>query len=300
MSPALPSRPIQADEVEQKIESLLRAIDRGHRPAREAVEAVRSEFGRLPRTDGSIPRWRLADLDGAMQELVRRGLPPSSTRLPMPSQRISPERPDRTGDEIDLQKRFDALRRRVDALHDLVEAGRRPTGETFDQIHAALVAHRRQADCAEIRQMIDDVRGFRRAVLAASRPSTPARLGSSRIGRGFWGRPVAERPARLRRGPSSAQPRRSGHTQQPASDSAHALERAKLDAEARRLRDRAARFAAALPRGRVLPLRETERLFLSFKSLRPYLDGETQALNDAAVRLLVEAVTEVRARSRKP
>lgn len=68
--------------------------------------------------------------------------------------------------------------------------------------------------------------------------------------------------------------------------------------EASGLRERAGLFAAAIPSGRTFPMQETQRLFLHFKSLRPYLDRETQALNDASVRGLVSAVAEAHRRAR--
>lgn len=291
MSPATSRPSISADEVGQKIDSLLRAIDRGRAPSREVVEAVRSEFGRLARTDGSIPSWRLAELDAAMQELVRRTLPPTMPRPRVPTQRVAKRSANRPSNAVDHELRFDALRRRADSLHDAVEAGRRPTWKTLDDLQADLVAHRRVADGPEIRRMIDDLLQVRRRVLAATSPRASSGLASSRVGRGFWGRPTKERRDRAprRRGSSTS------HGAAPTGE--HSAERGRLADESRRLRDRAERFAAAVPRGRTLPLRESERLFLHFKALRPDVDSETRALNDAAVRVLAGAVIAVRRRA---
>lgn len=43
-------------------------------------------------------------------------------------------------------------------------------------------------------------------------------------------------------------------------------------------------------------MRATEELFLQFKNLRPDVDDETRALNDAAVRTLEQLVIQVRRR----
>ena len=288
MSPATSRPPISADEVGQKIDSLLRALNRGHTPRREVVEAVRFDFARLARTDGSIPSWRLAELDTAMQELVRRALPPVARPL-VPEQRTVATTAARQS--TDHLRGFEALRRRVDSLHDAVEAGRRPTWKTLDGLQADLVALRRSADGPEVRQMIDDLRAIRRDLIAAASPRTSAGLGSSRAGRGFWGRPMEERRRRTPRR------RRSSNKCATPSTGEHSAERARLAEESRGLRDRAERFAAAVPRGRTLPMRESERLFLQFKALRPDVDPETRALNDAAVRVLVDAVDTVRRRA---
>lgn len=290
MSPATSRPPISADEVGQRIDSLLRALDRGHAPLREVVEAVRSDFGRLARTDGSIPSWRLAKLDTAMQDLVRRALPHTAARPAVPAQRAAPPTSAQK-DVVDHQRRSDALRRRVDSLHDAVEAGRRPTWKTLDDLQADLVACRRAADGPEVRQMIDDLRSIRRRLVTATSPRTSSGLASSRAGRGFWGRPMEER-----RGRAPRRRRSSSNHGSPATGE-HSAERARLAEESRQLRDRAERFAAAVPRGRTLPLRESERLFLQFKALRPDVDPETRALNDAAVRVLADAVDMVRRRA---
>lgn len=283
---------VGVDEVEQEIVGLLRVAERGGCPAVSDVAAARSAWSRLPRSDGSIPAWRLAELDVAVRELVRLVPLPSTTRRAEPATRPTAEAPNAMSPRV-LEEQFDVLRRRVDALHDCIEAGRRPTLKTIDDMHHELIAHRHQDDAAEIRQMIDDVRGFRRAVLAMSRPAAPARLTSSQSGRGFWGQPIVPRPARERRRVSRR--RRTNHVEQ-VRESATALERVRLDGEARQLRDRAHRFAAAVPAGRQLPQREVDRLFLHFKVLRPKLDAETRALNDAAIRRLIEAVEEDRQR----
>ncbi|WP_433784417.1 hypothetical protein ACQPX6_29740 [Actinomycetospora sp. CA-101289] len=291
MSPATSRPPISADEVGQKIDSLLRAMERGHAPRREVVEAVRFDFARLARTDGSIPSWRLAELDTAMKELVNRTRTSSVASLAVPAQRAVDSATRRSSDVAPHQERFDALRRRVDALHDAVEAGRRPTWKTLDDLQADLVAYRRADDGAEVRQMIDDLRAIRRRLVTAKSPRAASGLASSRAGRGFWGGPMKERRDRAprRRGSSGS------HGAAPTGE--HSAERARLADESRRLRDRAERFAMAVPQGRTLPLRESERLFLHFKALRPDVDSETRALNDAAVRVLADAVIKVRRRA---
>ena len=282
-------RPLSAVELERTIQAMLDSLALGTRPSRASVDSVRSDVSRLPRTDGSVPSWQLAELDASVRELVQRALPTTSGRRLVRDveEVVAQERPSSSGDD---DAAFAALRRRVDAVHDIVEAGRRPTRKTFDDLHAELMAYLRGHDGPEVRQMIDDVRSFRRTVLAASRSTTPSGLASSRSGHGFWSRSVSERPTRR---PRPVRRRRSPQAAAQV-DAPISGERLRLLQESQGLRDRAGRFAAALPKGRTFPFQETDRLFLHFKNIRSSLDSETQALNDAAVRELVHAVLVAR------
>lgn len=174
-------------DVERRLQDLTGGLARGQRPAHRDVEELRGQLSRLPRTDDAIPTWRLTEFDVAVRELVRHALPPDVA----PADAVSPSRrrvrSGGLGSATGVDERLVGLRRRVDVLTARVEAGGRPSRETFEQVVDRLVAIRREADSGEVRQIIDQVRALHRRTLATSRPGRASSLTSSRTGRGFWG-----------------------------------------------------------------------------------------------------------------
>lgn len=290
----------------------------GRQPVRADVDGLRRDVSALPRLTGSIPRWRLDEFDAAVKELHDQVVPlthDTSREMQVPTQRPASEPAPRhvRGQRVarptpeEAAAALDELRARVEALADDVDAGQKPARPVFEQLFDSLKAHSRVADCAEVRRLMGDVEALHRSVRQASR-TAPRRQTSSRVGHGFWDR-KGPWPTRRRRALRVSQPTRrrqpevdveemsEGVLEAPRGGTTHAAERSRLIRDSRWLRDRAGRFAAAIPRGRKFPMREVQGLFHEFRIRRSHLDAETRALNDVAVRALVDAVLQVRGRA---
>ncbi|GLZ51351.1 hypothetical protein [Actinomycetospora sp. NBRC 106378] len=72
--------------LERRVDTLLREIDAGRRPASHEVSAVCAEIAAIPRGTTTMPVWKWRELDEARRELQRtraeRAMPPITSALP--------------------------------------------------------------------------------------------------------------------------------------------------------------------------------------------------------------------------
>ncbi|MCD2186607.1 hypothetical protein [Actinomycetospora soli] len=65
--------------LERRVDTLLREIDAGRRPAADEVSAVCDEIAAIPRSTTTMPVWKRRELDEARRELQRSWPTPASS-----------------------------------------------------------------------------------------------------------------------------------------------------------------------------------------------------------------------------